>query len=186
MSAFLTALVPVILIVALGQFLVRRGLVTAEAFRALTLRGADLILVAQNSHEPDARFLSAMAVRNRVPLLVANRLGFRKVYPTVPEFSAGVMSLLQDKDGTFLMRSRGGSMIIDADGRIAAQPAQNVQQDLEATADARLHEAPLAHFQEDEILSASFRIDDIRVQRLTSPFISERREELYRNPPSKK
>lgn len=35
MSAFFTALVPVILIVALGQFLVRRGLVQAEAFRAL-------------------------------------------------------------------------------------------------------------------------------------------------------
>lgn len=35
MSAFLTALVPVILIVVLGQFLVRRGFVTAEAFRSL-------------------------------------------------------------------------------------------------------------------------------------------------------
>lgn len=35
MSAFLTALVPVILIVALGQFLARRGLVPPEAFRAL-------------------------------------------------------------------------------------------------------------------------------------------------------
>ena len=35
MSAFFTALVPVILIVALGQFLVRRGFVPAEAFRAL-------------------------------------------------------------------------------------------------------------------------------------------------------
>ena len=35
MSAFLTALLPVILIVGLGQFLARRGLVPAEAFRAL-------------------------------------------------------------------------------------------------------------------------------------------------------
>ena len=35
MSAFLTALVPVILLVALGQFLAKRGLVPAEAFRAL-------------------------------------------------------------------------------------------------------------------------------------------------------
>lgn len=35
MSAFLTALVPVILIVALGQLLARRGLVPGEAFRAL-------------------------------------------------------------------------------------------------------------------------------------------------------
>ena len=35
MSAFLTALLPVILIVGLGQFLARRGLVTAEAFRGV-------------------------------------------------------------------------------------------------------------------------------------------------------
>jgi len=35
MSAFLTALVPVILIVALGQFLARRGMITPEAFRAM-------------------------------------------------------------------------------------------------------------------------------------------------------
>ncbi|WP_291202002.1 AEC family transporter [Hyphomonas sp.] len=35
MSAFLTALVPVILIVTLGQLLARRGLVPGEAFRAL-------------------------------------------------------------------------------------------------------------------------------------------------------
>ena len=35
MSTFLTALVPVILLVALGQFLARRGLVAPEAFRAL-------------------------------------------------------------------------------------------------------------------------------------------------------
>lgn len=35
MSAFFTALVPVILIVALGQFLARRGLVPQEAFRSL-------------------------------------------------------------------------------------------------------------------------------------------------------
>ncbi|HYG78378.1 MAG TPA: carbon-nitrogen hydrolase family protein [Planctomycetota bacterium] len=156
-----------------------------EAFRALMLRGADLIVVAQNVLEPDQKFLSAMALRNRVPLLVANRLGFRKVYPAVPEFSAGVMSLLQDKDGTFLMRSRGGSAIFDADGRIAAQPRQNVEADLSATAGARFNPVPIAHFQEDEILTASFRIDDLRVQRLTSPFISERREELYRVPQSK-
>jgi hypothetical protein len=38
---------------------------------------------------------------------------------------------------------------------------------------------PLAHFQEDELLTASFRIDELRLQRLSSPFISERREELY-------
>lgn len=35
MSAFLIALVPVILIVVLGQFLARRGMITGDAFRAL-------------------------------------------------------------------------------------------------------------------------------------------------------
>ena len=151
-----------------------------EAFRTLALRGADLIVVALNQINPDANFLSAMALRNRVPLLVANRIGFRKVYPGVPEFSALTMALVQDKDGSFLARCRGGSVIVDADGRPLAEPSQNVQRDLETLAGAPPQAIiPIAHFQQDELLHASFRIDDIRIQRLTSPFIAERREELY-------
>jgi len=150
-----------------------------EAFRALALRGADLICVVQNGLDPDQKFLCAMALRNRVPLLVSNRLGFRKVYPAVPEFSAGALSLLQDRDGTFLMRSRGGSVIIDENGRVIAQPRQNVQTNLESAAGVAFGAQPIAHFQEEEALTASFRVDDLRVARLTSPFIAERREDLY-------
>ena len=151
-----------------------------EAFRTLALRGADLIVVALNQINPDVNFLSAMALRNRVPLLVANRIGFRKVYPGVPEFSALAMALVQDKDGSFLARCRGGSVILDADGRPLAEPSQNVQRDLETLAGAPPQAIiPIAHFQQDELLHASFRIEDIRVQRLTSPFIAERREDLY-------
>ena len=150
-----------------------------EVFRALSLRGADIVLVAQNGLEPDLRYLSAMAMRNRVPLLVANRIGFRKVYPVVPEFSAASMAILQDKGGAFLMRCRGNSAIIDADGRLLAQPRLNIQTDLDATAGVPFGAAPVAHFQEDEILTSSFRLEDLRVQRLTSPFIAERHEELY-------
>jgi predicted amidohydrolase len=151
-----------------------------EAFRALALRGADFIIVALNQIAPDLPFLCAMARRNRIPLLVANRIGFRRVYPGVPEFSALTMSLVQEKNGAFLARCRGGSAIIDADGRVMAEPSQNVQRDLEAVAGAPPGAiVPLAHFQEDELLTASFRIDELRLQRLSSPFISERREELY-------
>lgn len=150
-----------------------------EAFRSLALRGADVICVAQNGLEPDHKFLCAMALRNRVPLLVSNRLGFRKVYPAVPEFSAGALSLLQDRDGMFLMRSRGGSAIIDENGRVIAQPRQNVQNNLETAAGVPFGSQPIAHFQEEEALTASFRVDDLRVARLTSPFIAERREDLY-------
>ncbi len=157
-----------------------------EVFRTLSLRGADLICVAQNGLEPDLRYLSAMASRNRVPLLISNRLGFRKVYPAVPEFSAGALSLLQDRDGTFLMRSRGGSAIIDENGRVIAHPKQNVQTNLESAAGVPFGAQPIAHFQEDEILTASFRVDDLRVQRITSPFIAERRDDLYGTPTVKK
>ena len=151
-----------------------------EAFRTLAMRGADFIIVALNQIGPDLPFLSAMARRNRIPLLVANRIGFRRVYPGVPEFSAMTMSLVQEKNGSFLARCRGGSAIIDADGRVMAEPSQNVQRNLEAVAGAPPSAiVPLAHFQEDELLSASFRIDELRLQRLSSPFISERREELY-------
>ena len=155
-----------------------------EAFRALALRGADMICVVQNGLEPDQKFLCAMALRNRVPLLISNRLGFRKVYPAVPEFSAGALSLLQDRDGTFLMRSRGGSVIIDENGRVIAQPRQNVQTNLESAAGVAFGAQPIAHFQEEEALTASFRVDDLRVARLTSPFIAERREELYGGAPT--
>ena len=155
-----------------------------ESFRALALRGADLIIVALNQLNPDTSFLSSMALRNRVPLLVANRIGFRRMYPGVPEFSALTMSLVQDKDGSFLARCRGGSVILDANGSALAEPSQNLQRDLETLAGAPPAAIiPLAHFQQDEVLNASFRLDELRVQRLTSPFIAERREELYRTVP---
>ena len=147
-----------------------------EAFRTLALRGADVVLVAQNSLEPDLAFLRAMALRNRLPLAVANRVGFRKVYPAIPEFSASALSILQDKDGAFLSRCKGGSAIIDGDGRAVAQPRAHMPPPEQP---APFGAQPIAHFQEDEILTASFRVEDLRVQRLTSPFISERRAELY-------
>ena len=151
-----------------------------EAFRALAMRGADFIVVALNQIHVDVPFLSSMAVRNRIPLLVANRIGFRKIYPGVPEFSAMAMSLVQDKNGAFLARCRGGSVILDAAGHAMAEPGHHVQRDLESIAGAPPAAIiPLAHFQQDEILSASFRIDELRVQRLTSPYFSERRPELY-------
>ena len=151
-----------------------------EAFRALAMRGADFIVVALNQIHVDVPFLSAMAVRNRIPLLVANRIGFRRIYPGVPEFSAMAMSLVQDKQGAFLARCRGGSVILDAAGHAMAEPGHHVQRDLEMIAGAPPAAIiPLAHFQQDEILSASFRIDELRVQRLTSPYFSERRPELY-------
>jgi len=56
------------------------------------LAQADFIIVALNQIAPDLPFLCAMARRNRIPLLVANRIGFRRVYPGVPEFSALTMS----------------------------------------------------------------------------------------------
>jgi predicted amidohydrolase len=151
-----------------------------ESFRTLALRGADLIVLALNQLNPDTKFLSSMALRNRVPLLVSNRIGFRRMYPGVPEFSALTMSLVQDKDGSFLARCRGGSVILDAAGSPLAEPSQNLQRDLETLAGAPPSAIiPLAHFQQDELLNASFRIDELRVQRLTSPFIAERREDLY-------
>ena len=151
-----------------------------EAFRTLALRGADFILAVLNQIGPDLAYLGAMAARNRVPLLAANRIGFRRVYPGVPEFSAMAMPLVQDKDGSFLARCRGASVICDAGGHVLAEPSHAVQRDLERLAGApQAALIPLAHFQQDEILSASFRIDEIRVQRLTSPYLAQRRPELY-------
>jgi predicted amidohydrolase len=152
-----------------------------EAFRALALRGADLVIVALNTVEPDRAFLTSMALRNRVPVLVANRLGFKKVYPTVPEFSAMSQSLLQDKEGNFLARCRGSSAIIVEHGRIVAEPGAAAQRELDEMAGApdRMR-IPKTHFQEEATLTASFRIEELRVQRLTSPYFSERNEALYK------
>jgi len=151
-----------------------------EAFRTLALRGADLVVVALNTLEPDRAFLSSMALRNRLPLLVANRLGFKKVYPTVPELTAMSQSLLQDKDGVFLARCKGSSVIIDENGRVAAEPGLATQRDLDDIAGVpeRLR-IPQAHFQEEATLKASFKLDELRVKRLTTPYIAERREALY-------
>lgn len=157
-----------------------------EAFRALALRGADLIIAAVNCIEPDLRFLSAMALRNRIPVLVSNRIGFRKVYPAVPEFTASMLSLLQDKDGTFIARCKGGSAILDEGGRAIVEPKQEAQRELDAMAGLPERAMiPRAHFQLEDILTASFRIDELRVQRLTSPYLSERREDLYGLPAEK-
>jgi predicted amidohydrolase len=152
-----------------------------ESFRTLALRGADIVAVMLNCIEPDLRFLGAMARRNRTPLLVSNRIGFRRIYPTVPEFSAMAMPLLQQKDGSFMIRCKGGSAIIDENGRTVAEPTQEEQRGLESLAGAPERALiPRAHFQAEDILTASFRIDELRVQRLTSPYIAGRREELYR------
>lgn len=151
-----------------------------ESFRTLALRGADLILVALNCVEPDAGFLSAMASHNRVPLAVANRIGFRRIYPGTPETSAASMPILQEKDGTFIMRCKGRSVILDAGGRIAAEPARAESENPAPDAPAAVR-VPSGHFQEEEVLSASFKIDELRVQRLTSPFFAQRRAALYQS-----
>ncbi|HYF49384.1 MAG TPA: carbon-nitrogen hydrolase family protein [Planctomycetota bacterium] len=152
-----------------------------EAFRTLALGGADVAVVALNTVEPDRAFLSGMALRNRLPLLVANRLGFKKVYPTVPELTAMSQSLLQDKDGAFLARCKGSSVILDENGRVVAEPGAEVQRDLEELAGVpdRMR-IPQAHFQEECTLKASFKLEELRLQRLTTPYIAERREALYR------
>ena len=93
-----------------------------EVFRTLALKGADAILAVLNTVEPDAAFLAAMARRNRVAIAVANRIGFKRIYPAAPEFSAASSPIVQDKRGEFLIRCKGGSAIIGPDGAIAAQP----------------------------------------------------------------
>jgi predicted amidohydrolase len=156
-----------------------------EAFRALTLRGADLIAVVMNGMEPDARYLSAIALRNHTPLLIANRIGFKKIYPLAPETNARALPLLQQKDGSFLIRCKGGSAIIDENGRIVAQPAREdsggaeplPEPLVEAPEHARI---PSAHFQTEEILSASFSLNELRERRASSPYVAGRREALYR------
>ncbi len=93
-----------------------------EAFRALVLRGADVILVALNCVEPDRAFLGAMAKHNSVPVAVANRLGFKYIYPSEPEMSATKLPIVQDKRGDFLLRCRGHSVIFAPDGIGREQP----------------------------------------------------------------
>jgi len=148
-----------------------------EVFRTLTLRGADLILVALNTATPDHAFLASMALRNRVPVLAANRIGFRRIYPAQPEFSASAVSLLQDKSGTFLKRCRGSSAIFDYSGKPIAQTTD--QSEPAAAGDSAPAQKPIAHFEDEQTLYASFRIDELRVQRLTSPLLAERRVDLY-------
>ena len=153
-----------------------------EAFRTHALRGADLIIAPLNCIEPDLPFLTAMASHNRIPLAIANRIGFRKIYPGMPELSAVSLPILQDKERNFVARCKGGSVILDERGRIMAQPqGQTPGEDASRIA----LEAPVgavvqpSHFQHEEVLSASFRIEELRVQRITSPFFSQRRKALY-------
>jgi len=148
-----------------------------EVYRTLSLRGADLIVVALNQLEPDYALLQSMAIRNRQPLLVANRLGFRRVYPQQPEYSAGGLSLLQERGGGFLMRCKGSSGILNAYGKRVAQPSADVPENKDAPEGAL--RIPEAHFQDDEVLSASFQLEELRLLRATTPFMGQRRKELY-------
>ena len=75
-----------------------------EVFRTFALKGADAILAVLNCVEPDTAFLSEMARRNRVAIAVANRIGFKRIYPAAPEFSASAAPIVQDKRGEFLIR----------------------------------------------------------------------------------
>lgn len=151
-----------------------------EACRALALRGADVIVVALNCIEPDRAFLSALARRSHVPLLVANRLGFRRIYPAAPELSASVLPLLQDSEGICTVRCKGGSCILDERGWTLAEPAaQTAERRPDAPDSVQI---PRGQFQHEEILTAALDLDRIRAQRLTSPFISEFREGLYSVP----
>ena len=90
-----------------------------ENFQTLASRGANLILVPQNCIEPDLEFLRKMAAQHHVPLLVANRLGFRAVYPSAPEQGAFAMPILLDKDCPAWVRCKGHSAIIGADGKFS-------------------------------------------------------------------
>ncbi len=150
-----------------------------EVFRTLALKGADAILIPLNCIEPDIAFLRAMALRNRVAIAVANRIGFKRIYPAAPEFSATASSIVQDKRGEFLIRCKGGSAIIGPDGTIEAEPnAHATASDAEPSIPDRV-KIPRGYFQGEEILTASFVIDDLRVQRLTHPLIAARRMDLY-------
>lgn len=154
-----------------------------EVFRTLALKGADIALCALNCVEPERKFLSAMAACNRLPIAVANRVGFKIVYPAQPEFSATRQALLQDKHKNFLLRCIGGSAIIGPDGNLEAQPraAESVGHSSDNQALPERAKIPAAYFQAEQILTASFRFEDLRLERLTHPLLAARRPELYRN-----
>ena len=149
-----------------------------EVFRTLALKGADAILAVLNCVEPDLEFLRAMAKRNRVALAVANRVGFKRIYPVAPEFSATTSPILQDKRGEFLIRCKGGSAIIGPDGSIVAAPHAHLPEDTQAAIPDRV-KIPRGHFQDEEVLTASFVIDELRIQRLSHPLMTARRTDLY-------
>lgn len=151
-----------------------------EVFRTLAIKGADIILCAQNCVAPDVGFLSAMARCNRMPIAVANRVGFKRVFPAQPEFSAMTQTLIQDSQKNFMLRCKGGSVILGPNGEFCA----------EAVAESRATESPPAelpdrakipqnYFQDEQIISASFQFDELRIERLTHPLLTARRPELY-------
>ncbi len=151
-----------------------------EVFRTLVLKGADAVLVALNCIEPDIEFLRAMARRNRVAIALANRIGFKRIYPAAPEFSATVSPILQDKRGEFLVRCKGGSALIGPDGSLGAlADIQTRDEDVAAAAIPDRVKIPRGHFQEEDILTMSFVVDEHRIQRLTHPFVTARRMDLY-------
>ncbi|MEI6236418.1 MAG: carbon-nitrogen hydrolase family protein [Planctomycetota bacterium] len=150
-----------------------------EIFRTLALKGADAIVVALNAVEPDIEFLRGMAKRNRVAIAVANRVGFKRIYPAAPEYSAAASPILQDKRGEFLIRCKGGSAIIGPDGSIVAAPIAHEPEGGDNTAIPARVKIPRGHFQEESVLTAAFVIDELRVQRLTHSFVTARRVELY-------
>ena len=148
-----------------------------EAFRTLVLRGADVIVVAQNCLAPELAFFSAMARRNCVPVLVANRLGFRAIYPAAPEASAFAMPIIMEQDGSAWLRCRGDSAILDELGHSVAQPrGPDAPQDEAAPERVRI---PARHFQEAEILTAALDLETVRARRQACPFLTERRPAVY-------
>src|SRR5579862_3435307 len=87
-------------------------------------------------------------------------------------------AIVQDKRGEYLIRCKGGSAIIGPDGEIAALARAQVTESAPAAIPDRV-KIPASHFQEEEILTASFVIDELRIQRLTHPFLTARRGDLY-------
>lgn len=118
MSAFFTALVPVILLVALGQFLARRGLVPAEAFRALdrlsflVLLPALIIRALANAEFDGAPWLMIAALIAAQVLLGAFGLTAR-LWPGMSRPAVGTIIQSNVRWNTIIGLSLGGLLFGD-------------------------------------------------------------------------